>query len=110
MLVCSTVGGAGGAGPSTAARVLDQLKSQASSTASQVAAAAAAEVKGSQTRKGERQVHEERWRKAAEAVSALGSTRSLMQVAAEVPVHWATKDPLERWVTKTLGLGWETIG
>ena len=110
MLVTSTVGGAGGAGPSTAAALLERLRTQASSTASQVAAAAAAEVKGSQNRKGERKVHEERWRKAAEAVSALGSTRSFVHVEVESPVHWARRDPLERWAARMLGLGKDTIG
>lgn len=105
LLVASTVGGAGGAGPSAAAALAERLRTQASTSAAQAAAAAAAEVRGSQTKKGERRVHEERWRKAAEAVSALGATRAFVPVAVEAPVHWSPRDPLERWVSRTLGLG-----
>jgi len=99
-------GGEGGAGPAAVGELMARVKAQASSTAGEVAAAAAAEVRGSQTKKGERQVHEERWRKAAEAVSALGAgRRSVVEVGMEEPVLWRGKDPLERWVGRMGGVG-----
>jgi tRNA(Met) C34 N-acetyltransferase TmcA len=55
------------------------------------------------------QVHEERWRRAAEAVSALGSSRSLSTLTLDEPVAWNRHDPLERWALRTLGLSAETF-
>lgn len=55
------------------------------------------------------QVHEERWRRAAEAVSALGSSRSLSTLTLDEPVAWNRHDPLEKWALRTLGLSAETF-
>lgn len=54
-------------------------------------------------------VHEERWRRAAEAVSALGSSRSLSTLTLDEPVAWNRNDPLEKWALRTLGLSAETF-
>ena len=51
------------------------------------------------------QVHEERWRKAAEAVSSMGSgARVLDEVIMNEPIHYSRSDPLEKWALRTLGL------
>ncbi|TFJ80128.1 hypothetical protein NSK_008685 [Nannochloropsis salina CCMP1776] len=98
-------GGEGGAGPAAVAAVVRMLQSQAGSSAEEVAREAAAEVRGSQSKKGERQVHEERWRKAAEAVSSLRGGRRVVEVAMEEPVLWGQGDPLETWVGRMVGGG-----
>lgn len=55
-MVCTGIGGLEGVGSYAAKQVMEEVKRQQVSSASQLAVAAAAEVKGSGTKKGVRQV------------------------------------------------------
>jgi N-acetyltransferase 10 len=108
VFISSTINGYEGTGRSLSLKLLNQLRKQ-QSTAAQAASAAAKEVKGNYkgVKKGERKVHEERWKVASQAAAsggAVGGGRTLREVTLDVPIRYAQGDPVEAWLNKLLCL------
>lgn len=108
VFISSTINGYEGTGRSLSLKLLNQLRKQ-QSTATQAAAAAAKEIKGNYkgVKKGERKVHEERWKVASETAAkgaAVGGGRILREVTLDVPIRYAQGDPVEAWLNKLLCL------
>eukprot|EP00596_Hydrurales_sp_CCMP1899_P009732 CAMPEP_0119043946 /NCGR_PEP_ID=MMETSP1177-20130426/27152_1 /TAXON_ID=2985 /ORGANISM="Ochromonas sp, Strain CCMP1899" /LENGTH=1122 /DNA_ID=CAMNT_0007013131 /DNA_START=32 /DNA_END=3400 /DNA_ORIENTATION=- len=109
VFMSSTVNGYEGTGRALSLKLIQQLRMQqgaANAAASQMAGAA---VSGSKTKKGERQVHEERWKVAAQSAanfSASGSvsagTRVLTELSLQTPIRYSLADPVEKWLNNLL--------
>jgi N-acetyltransferase 10 len=65
----STVNGYEGTGRSLSLKLIQQLRQQQGAAQAQAAAQAGASVAGAKSKKGERQLHEERWKVAAQAAA-----------------------------------------
>lgn len=68
---------------------------------------AGASVAGSKTKKGERQVHEERWKVAAQSAanysqSGSAGSRILTELTLEAPIRYNSNDPVEKWLNNLL--------
>ena len=61
VFMSSTVNGYEGTGRALSLKLIQQLRAQQGAAMAQAAQAAGAAVAGSKTKKGERQVHEDRW-------------------------------------------------
>ncbi|CAN0188837.1 unnamed protein product, partial [Discosporangium mesarthrocarpum] len=107
VFLSSTVNGYEGTGRSLSLKLIDQLRKNQGSAAAQAAALAAAEVHGTGRKKGKERVHEERWKKAADAAATAtkqGAGRNLREVTLETPIRYAANDPIESWLYRLLCL------
>ncbi|RYY81425.1 hypothetical protein EON63_15440 [archaeon] len=67
---------------------------------------------GAKSQKGERKVHEERWKAAATTAQAggaagvgmIGGARKLVEIELQVPIRYSAGDPVESWLNKLLCL------
>lgn len=111
VFLSSTINGYEGTGRSLSLKLLQQLRTQQGAAMAQAAKEVGASVAGSKTKKGERQVHEERWKKAAEAAASFAASgsshsaaRSLTELTLETPIRYCTGDPVEKWLNNLLCL------
>lgn len=68
---------------------------------------AGASVAGSKTKKGERQVHEERWKVAAQSAASYSQSgssgaRILTELTLDAPIRYNGGDPVEKWLNNLL--------
>ncbi len=121
VFMASTVNGYEGTGRSLSLKLINDLRRRQGQASLEAASAAAADVAGSARggKKGERQVHEERWRTAAaaaaEALAAKGASggggaagggggRSLREIELQTPIRYAAGDAVEAWLNELLCL------
>lgn len=104
--VFSSVNGYEGTGRALSLKLIQQLRMQQGAATAAAARDAGAAVSGSKTKKGERQVHEERWKVAAESAanySQSGSrSRILTELQLECPIRYSIGDPVEKWLNNLL--------
>ena len=107
VFLSSTVNGYEGTGRALSLKLIQQLRIQQG--ASNVAAAqlAGSSVSGSKTKKGERQVHEERWKVAAQSAANFSSSgasgsRILTEITLDTPIRYSLNDPVEKWLNNLL--------
>jgi N-acetyltransferase 10 len=114
VFLSSTVNGYEGTGRSLSLKLIQQLRQQQGLAAAKAAQQAGDAVHGSKSKKGERHLHEDRWKVASEAaakfasagVGGLGdnSIRSLKELTLETPIRYHNGDPIERWLNNLLCL------
>lgn len=117
VFMSSTVNGYEGTGRSLSLKLIQKLREQQGSGGTAVAHAAASAASGvrgdAKKRKGEQKLHEERWLAASSAAHAaatgsLGasntSARVLREVSLEIPIRYAARDPVEKWLNELLCL------
>jgi len=104
VFLSSTIHGYEGTGRALSLKLLNSLRQQRSAAAVSASNHAAAAVRGSAEKKGDRKVHEERWKIAAEA-NASGSGRNLLtEITLEEPIRYGQNDPVEKWMNQLLCL------
>lgn len=110
VFLSSTINGYEGTGRSLSLKLLQQLRAQQGASAVSAAQQAGGNVHGAQKRKGERKVHEERWKVAAESAAnflssgATHGVRSLVELTLNVPIRYSSNDPVEKWLNNLLCL------
>lgn len=107
VFMSSTINGYEGTGRSLSLKLIQQLRTQQGQAMVQAAQQAGASVQGSKTKKGERHLHEERWKVAAEAAashSTSSSARRLTEITLETPIRYSAADPIEKWLNNLLCL------
>ncbi len=106
VFMSSTVNGYEGTGRSLSLKLIQQLRVQQRNSSSVAAHSAGEGVAGSKSKKGERKVHEERWKVAAEAAAASNhsNARKLTELSLETPIRYAKGDPVEKWLNNLLCL------
>lgn len=105
----STINGYEGTGRSLSLKLLQQLRvAQAASTAA-AANQAGASVAGAKSMKGERKIHEQRWKVAAEAAASYSGSgsqsngaRVLTELELSTPIRYSQNDPVEKWLNNLL--------
>ena len=104
VFLSSTIHGYEGTGRALSLKLLNSLRQQRNASAVQTSNQAGEAVRGSADKKGDRKVHEERWKTAAEA-NAAGSGRNLLtEITLEEPIRYASRDPVEKWLNQLLCL------
>jgi N-acetyltransferase 10 len=109
VFMSSTINGYEGTGRSLSLKLIQQLRVQQSQAAATAAMSAGNSVAGAKEKKGERKVHEERWRVAAEAASSMsagggGGGRILTELTLDTPIRYGIGDPVEKWLNGVLCL------
>mmetsp|Transcript_8866 Transcript_8866/g.13289 ORF Transcript_8866/g.13289 Transcript_8866/m.13289 type:complete len:1103 (+) Transcript_8866:133-3441(+) len=108
VFMSSTVNGYEGTGRSLSLKLIQQLRQQQSQAIAASASSAGNSVAGSKVKKGQRKVHEDRWRVAAEAAanySAVGgAARTLSEITLETPIRYGKGDAVEKWLNGLLCL------
>lgn len=115
VFISSTVNGYEGTGRALSLKLIQQLRTQQSASVAAAAQQAGASVAGdSKMRKGEKKLHENRWKVAAEAAanyaslgggaSGSSSARILTEITLETPIRYAVNDPVEKWLNGLLCL------
>lgn len=114
VFLSSTVNGYEGTGRSLSLKLIHQLRYQQGAAMTAAATQASNAVAGAKSMKGERRVHEERWKVAAEAVSNFNSgggakgggigARVLTELTLETPIRYGVNDPVEKWLNNLLCL------
>jgi N-acetyltransferase 10 len=109
VFLSSTINGYEGTGRSLSLKLLQQLRQAQGAAAVAAASQAASTIQGAKQagKKAERQVHEERWKVAAEAAAAYGShrgSRTLTELKLETPIRYGVNDPIEKWLNNLLCL------
>ena len=111
VFMSSTVNGYEGTGRSLSLKLLQQLRVQQGAAMVAAAQQASSSVSGSKSMKGERRVHEERWKVAAEAAANYASSsggprtaRILTELSLDTPIRYGTDDPVEKWLNNLLCL------
>lgn len=106
VFLSSTINGYEGTGRSLSLKLIQQLRSQQGSAVTSAAHAAAGGVSGSKGKKGDRKVHEERWKVAAESFrqSSTNTNRTLTEITLAVPIRYSVNDPVEKWLNQLLCL------
>ena len=109
VFMSSTVNGYEGTGRALSLKLIQQLRIQQSKATAAAATAAGAAVAGTSrgSKKGEKKLHEERWKVAAEAAASYsnpGSSapRILTEISLETPIRYASEDPIESWLNNLL--------
>ena len=92
VFLSSTVNGYEGTGRALSLKLIQQLRMQQGAANAAAAQSAGAMVAGSKTKKGERQVHEERWKVAAQSAANFSSSgasgsRILTELSLETPIR-----------------------
>jgi N-acetyltransferase 10 len=110
VFMSSTVNGYEGTGRGLALKLIQKLREQQGSAIRETSSAAAKDVKGADKKKGDRKVHEDRWKAAAKAasigaggISGAGG-RVLREIELEIPIRYASGDPVEKWLNELLCL------
>lgn len=106
VFLSSTINGYEGTGRALSLKLVNQLRSQQGASMAAAAQAASSSISGSKEKKGERKVHEERWRAAAEAAnkaSGVGA-RTLRELSLATPIRYQTGDGVETWLNGLLCL------
>ena len=107
VFLSSTIHGYEGTGRSLSLKLLQQLRAQRNADATAAAQSAGAAIAGPSSKKGARQVHEERWKVAAEAAARNGGGsggRTLTELTLEAPIRYRAGDPVEKWLNSLLCL------
>jgi len=108
VFLSSTIHGYEGTGRSLSLKLLQQLRAQRNADATAAAQSAGAAIAGPSSKKGARQVHEERWKVAAEAAArsggGSGGGRTLTELTLEAPIRYRAGDPVEKWLNSLLCL------
>ncbi|CAM9107010.1 unnamed protein product, partial [Ectocarpus fasciculatus] len=109
VFMSSTVNGYEGTGRALSLKLIQQLRIQQSKATTAAATAAGAAVAGTSrgSKKGEKKLHEERWKVAAEAAASysnLGSAapRILTEISLDTPIRYGSEDPIESWLNNLL--------
>ena len=108
VFLSSTVNGYEGTGRALSLKLIQQLRQQQGAANAAAAAQAGQAVGGAKSKKGERQVHEERWKVAAQAAAGMaggasgGGVRVLTELTLTTPIRYAPDDPVERWLNQLL--------
>eukprot|EP00604_Paraphysomonas_vestita_P002431 CAMPEP_0174819684 /NCGR_PEP_ID=MMETSP1107-20130205/3092_1 /TAXON_ID=36770 /ORGANISM="Paraphysomonas vestita, Strain GFlagA" /LENGTH=601 /DNA_ID=CAMNT_0016033693 /DNA_START=267 /DNA_END=2069 /DNA_ORIENTATION=- len=107
VFLSSTINGYEGTGRALSLKLIQQLRQQQGQSITAAAINAANSISGSKEKKGQRKVHEERWKVAAEtaASSHLSSTsRTLTELTLETPIRYGKGDSVEHWLNQLLCL------
>ena len=106
VFMASTVNGYEGTGRSLSLKLIQDLRQQQHKAVAVAASGAADAVAGSKGKKGQRKVHEERWRVAAEAAASgvSSNARSLTELTLETPIRYGVGDEVEKWLNALLCL------
>lgn len=106
VFMSSTINGYEGTGRALSLKLINQLRSQQGASAVASANTAGAAVGGSKGKKGERKVHEERWRVAADAAarSSGAGARTLTELTLSTPIRYEADDAVEAWLNALLCL------
>jgi N-acetyltransferase 10 len=106
VFLSSTVNGYEGTGRALSLKLIQQLRQQQGQAMARHAMTAAGAVTGSKEKKGQRKVHEERWRVAAETAASGGgvSGRTLTELTLETPIRYGKGDAVEHWLNQLLCL------
>lgn len=115
VFMSSTVNGYEGTGRALSLKLIQQLRVQQGAAVAEAARAASHDISGSKNKKGERKVHEERWKAAAEAAasyinnsSSHTNARTLKELTLDTPIRYAAGDPIEKWLNGLLCLDMTT--
>lgn len=115
VFMSSTVNGYEGTGRALSLKLIQQLRSQQGAAVAEAARQASHDIAGAKNKKGERKVHEERWKAAAEAAanytnnsSTHTNARTLKELTLDTPIRYATGDPIEKWLNGLLCLDMAT--
>ena len=104
VFLSSTIHGYEGTGRALSLKLLNSLRQQRSAAAVSASNHAGSAIRGAADKKGDRKVHEERWKTAAEA-NAAGSGRNLLtEITLEEPLRYGANDPVEKWMNQLLCL------
>lgn len=106
VFMASTVNGYEGTGRALSLKLLSQLRQQQGQQIQQAAAQASDNISGSKHgKKGERKLHEERWKVAAETARNMTSkARALTEITLNEPIRYGKDDPVEKWMNRLLCL------
>lgn len=106
VFLSSTVNGYEGTGRALSLKLIQQLRQQQGHAMARTALTAGNAVAGSKEKKGQRKVHEERWKVAAEmAASGSGTVgRTLTELTLDTPIRYGKGDPVESWLNQLLCL------
>ena len=108
VFMSSTVNGYEGTGRALSLKLLQQLRQQQGQANAAAAQMAGDSVGGARSKKGERRVHEERWKVAAQAAAAgMGgasgnAARILTELSLNTPIRYSTGDSIEKWLNQLL--------
>ena len=109
VFLSSTVNGYEGTGRALSLKLIDQLRTQQNATLAEAARGAGEAVAGARGKKGERKVHEDRWKTAAAVAASYSSSgnkgpRVLTELSLDTPIRYSAGDPVESWLNKLLCL------
>ncbi len=102
VFLSSTVHGYEGTGRALSLKLLSSLRQQRGAHAVSSSHQAGNAIKGSREKKGERKLHEERWKTAAEAANTARS--ALTEMTLVEPIRYGSGDPVEGWLNNLLCL------
>ncbi len=101
----STVNGYEGTGRALALKLIKELRDSSDRQRIDNVKHAGSSIVGAQKKKGEFQVHEQRWKAEASAVTdAVEGGGSLVELALHTPIRYGTGDAVECWLNKLLCL------
>jgi N-acetyltransferase 10 len=105
VFLASTINGYEGTGRALSLKLLSQLRQQQGVMIQQAAQQASQDITGSMKNKGERKLHEERWKVAAETAKSLTTKfRGLIELTLQEPIRYSNNDPIEKWLYQLLCL------
>lgn len=104
VFLSSTIHGYEGTGRALSLKLVQQLRAQRGADAASAALGAGAAIAGSGTKKGARQLHEERWKVAAETAARNTGARTLTELTLDAPIRYSLGDPVEKWLNTLLCL------
>ena len=102
VFLSSTVHGYEGTGRALSLKLIQSLRSQRMQAHVQASNHAGSAIKGAPEKKGDRKVHEERWKTAAEANA--NARNALTELTLEEPIRYGAGDPVESWLNALLCL------
>ena len=106
VFISSTINGYEGTGRALSLKLIQQLRTRQSLETAAAATAVGASVSGPSKggKKGEKKLHEERWKAAADAAASPGltSSRLLTELSLNIPIRYAHHDPIESWLNNLL--------
>lgn len=110
VFLSSTINGYEGTGRSLSLKLIQQLRQQQGAAMALAAKTASDNVSGPKSNKaGERHVHEDRWKAAADIAASYSSTgaagaRILTEITLDTPIRYQSNDPIEKWLHNLLCL------
>ena len=113
VFLSSTINGYEGTGRSLSLKLIQQLRAQQGAAIAAAATQAGSAIAGPKGKKGDRKVHEERWKVAAQSAAnftanggngTTGGVRNLVEISLQVPIRYGTNDPVEKWLNDLLCL------